>query len=45
MIEIVMLKGDVKFKANTDEGLRIILFNNFLSRFIDIKGEEDNPEL
>jgi hypothetical protein len=37
-------KGDVKFKANVRRFKNNSFFNNF-SEFIDIKGEEDNPEL
>jgi len=38
-------KGDVKFKANVRRFKNNSLFQQLLSEFIDIKGEEDNPEL
>ena len=38
-------KGDVKFKANVRRFKNDSLFQQLLSEFIDIKGEEDNPEL
>ena len=38
-------KGDVKFKANVRRFKNNTLFQQLLSEFIDIKGEEDNPEL
>lgn len=38
-------KGDVKFKANVRRFKNNALFQQLLSEFIDIKGEEDNPEL
>lgn len=38
-------KGDVKFKANVRRFKNNSLFHQLLSEFIDIKGEEDNPEL
>ncbi|MCQ4139529.1 SNF2-related protein [Chryseobacterium sp. EO14] len=38
-------KGDVKFKTNVRRFKNNALFQQLLSEFIDIKGEEDNPEL
>ena len=38
-------KGDVKFKASVRRFKNNSLFQQLLSEFIDIKGEEDNPEL
>lgn len=38
-------KGGVKFKANVRRFKNNSLFQQLLSEFIDIKGEEDNPEL
>lgn len=38
-------KGDVKNKANVRRFKNNSLFQQLLSEFIDIKGEEDNPEL
>nr|WP_236620195.1 SNF2-related protein [Elizabethkingia anophelis]DAC76025.1 TPA_exp: hypothetical protein [Elizabethkingia anophelis] len=38
-------RGDVKFKANVRRFKNNSLFQQLLSEFIDIKGEEDNPEL
>lgn len=38
-------KGDVKFKTNVRRFKNNSLFQQLLSEFIDIKGEEDNPEL
>lgn len=38
-------KGDVKFKTNVRRFKNNTLFQQLLSEFIDIKGEEDNPEL
>ena len=38
-------KGDVKFKTNVRRFKNNSLFQRLLSEFIDIKGEEDNPEL
>ena len=38
-------KGDVKFKATVRRFKNNSLFQQLLSEFIDIKGEEDNPEL
>lgn len=38
-------KGDVKFKANVRRFKNNSLFQQLLSEFIDIKGEEDNTEL
>lgn len=38
-------KGDVKFKTNVRRFKNNTLFQKLLSEFIDIKGEEDNPEL
>ncbi|HAO26693.1 MAG TPA: restriction endonuclease subunit R, partial [Chryseobacterium indologenes] len=38
-------KGDVKFKANVRRFKNNSLFQQLLSEFIDIKGEEDYPEL
>ncbi len=38
-------KGDVKFKANVRRFKNNSLFQQLLSEFIDVKGEEDNPEL
>ena len=38
-------KGDVKFKANVRRFKNNQLFQQLLSEFIDIKGEEDNLEL
>lgn len=38
-------KGDVKFKANVRRFKNNTLFQQLLSEFIDVKGEEDNPEL
>ncbi|WP_312345268.1 Eco57I restriction-modification methylase domain-containing protein [Chryseobacterium binzhouense] len=38
-------KGDVKFKANVRRFKNNSLFQQLLSEFIDIKSEEDNPEL
>jgi len=38
-------KGDVKFKANVRRFKNNSLFQQLLSEFIDIKGEEDNPQL
>ena len=38
-------KGDVKFKANVRRFKNNSLFQQLLSEFIDIKCEEDNPEL
>ncbi|MGA9212365.1 helicase-related protein [Kaistella sp.] len=38
-------KGDVKYKANVRRFKNNSLFQQLLSEFIDIKGEEDNPEL
>lgn len=38
-------KGDVKFKANVRRFKNNSLFQQLLSEFIDIKREEDNPEL
>lgn len=37
--------GDVKFKANVRRFKNNSLFQQLLSEFIDIKGEDDNPEL
>ena len=41
----MFVKGDVKFKANVRRFKNNSLFQQLLSEFIDIKGEEDNPEL
>ncbi|QQM25861.1 N-6 DNA methylase [Elizabethkingia sp. M8] len=38
-------KGDVKFKTNVRRFKNNSLFQQLLSEFIDVKGEEDNPEL
>jgi len=38
-------KGDVKFKANVRRFKNNSLFQQLLSEFIDVKGEEDNSEL
>ncbi|MGQ2091169.1 toprim domain-containing protein [Ornithobacterium rhinotracheale] len=38
-------RGDVKFKTNVRRFKNNALFQQLLSEFIDIKGEEDNPEL
>lgn len=38
-------KGDVKFKTNVRRFKNNALFQQLLSEFIDIKGEEDNPDL
>lgn len=38
-------KGDIKFKANVRRFKNNSLLQQLLSEFIDIKGEEDNPEL
>lgn len=38
-------KGDVKYKASVRRFKNNSLFQQLLSEFIDIKGEEDNPEL
>lgn len=38
-------KGDVKFKTNVRRFKNNSLFQQLLSEFIDLKGEEDNPEL
>ncbi|MRI64223.1 restriction endonuclease subunit R [Ornithobacterium rhinotracheale] len=38
-------KGDVQFKTNVRRFKNNALFQQLLSEFIDIKGEEDNPEL
>ncbi|MEC5157682.1 Eco57I restriction-modification methylase domain-containing protein [Chryseobacterium sp. MP_3.2] len=38
-------KGDVKFKANVRRFKNNSLFQQLLSEFIDVKGEEDNAEL
>ncbi|WBS74194.1 SNF2-related protein [Elizabethkingia meningoseptica] len=38
-------RGDVKFKANVRRFKNNSLFQQLLSEFIDIKGEEDNSEL
>ncbi len=38
-------RGDVKFKANVRRFKNNSLFQQLLSEFIDIKGEDDNPEL
>ena len=38
-------KGDVKYKANVRRFKNNALFQQLLSEFIDLKGEEDNPEL
>ncbi|MCP1253293.1 toprim domain-containing protein [Elizabethkingia sp. S0634] len=38
-------KGDVKFKANVRRFKNNALFQQLLSEFIDMKGEEDNPQL
>ncbi len=38
-------KGDVKFKTNVRRFKNNTLFQKLLSEFIDIKGEDDNPEL
>ena len=38
-------KGDVKFKANVRRFKNNSLFQQLLSEFIDVKGEEDNREL
>lgn len=38
-------KGDVKYKANVRRFKNNSLFQQLLSEFIDMKGEEDNPEL
>lgn len=38
-------KGDVKFKTNVRRFKNNDLFQQLLSEYIDIKGEEDNPEL
>ena len=38
-------KGDVKFKTNVRRFKNNALFQQLLSEFIDIKGEEDNPQL
>ncbi|MDO5608988.1 MAG: helicase-related protein, partial [Capnocytophaga sp.] len=37
--------GDIKFKSNVRRFKNNALFQQLLSEFIDIKGEEDNPEL
>lgn len=37
--------GDVKFKSNVKRFKNNSLFQQLLSEFIDLKGEEDNPEL
>jgi len=38
-------KGDVRFKTNVRRFKNNTLFQKLLSEFIDIKGEDDNPEL
>ncbi|MFN3773437.1 toprim domain-containing protein [Cloacibacterium normanense] len=38
-------KGDVKYKASIRRFKNNSLFQQLLSEFIDMKGEEDNPEL
>ena len=38
-------KGDIKFKANVRRFKNNQLFQQLLSEFIDIKGEENNLEL
>ena len=38
-------KGDVKFKTNVRRFKNNALFQQLLSEFVDIKGEEDNPQL
>ena len=38
-------KGDIKYKTNVRRFKNNALFQQLLSEFIDIKGEEDNPEL
>ena len=38
-------KGDIKFKTNVRRFKNNTLFQQLLSEYIDIKGEEDNPEL
>lgn len=38
-------KGDIKYKMNVRRFKNNALFQQLLSEFIDIKGEEDNPEL
>ena len=38
-------KGDIKFKTNVRRFKNNALFQQLLSEFIDIKGEEDNPKL
>lgn len=38
-------KGEVKYKTNVRRFKNNALFQQLLSEFIDIKGEEDNPEL
>ena len=38
-------KGDVKFKTNVRRFKNNALFQQLLSEFIDIKGQEDNPKL
>ncbi|WP_052910630.1 Eco57I restriction-modification methylase domain-containing protein [Riemerella anatipestifer] len=38
-------KGDIKYKMNVRRFKNNALFQQLLGEFIDIKGEEDNPEL
>lgn len=38
-------KGDIKYKTNVRRFKNNALFQQLLGEFIDIKGEEDNPEL
>lgn len=38
-------KGDIKYKTNVRRFKNNTLFQQLLGEFIDIKGEEDNPEL
>lgn len=38
-------KGDIKYKTNVRRFKNNALFQKLLSEFIDIKGEDDNPEL
>lgn len=38
-------KGDIKYKTNVRRFKNNAIFQQLLSEFIDIKGEEDNPEL
>ena len=38
-------KGDIKYKTNVRRFKNNALLQQLLSEFIDIKGEEDNPEL